>query len=282
MNDAARAPILPIPAIDLSGGRVVRLFRGERDRETAYPVRPVAMAEEFAAAGAAWLHVVDLDGAFGDGGNRDTVGELLAAAPLAVQVAGGVRTVREYARLREAGAARVVFGTIAVEAPEVVEEAIRLDPDGVAVALDVKGGRLATRGWVETAAGPAWASSAPAAARRWGRRGAAAVIYTRVEKDGTLEGPDEAGALKVARAAGVPTILAGGVGSLDHLRALAASEAVPRLSGVILGRSLYDRRFTFAEALATLAGQAGGDAGASRGRRAMGSGCRRGPRGSRR
>ena len=252
MNAAAPAPILPIPAIDLSGGRVVRLLRGERDRETVYRVRAVAMAEEFAAAGAAWLHVVDLDGAFGDGGNRDTVGELLSAAPLSVQVAGGVRAVSEYARLREAGAARVVFGTVAVEAPEIVDEAIRLDPEGVAVALDVKGGRLATRGWVETPAGPAWAASAAAAARHWGERGAAAVIYTRVERDGALDGPDQAGALEVARAAGVPTILAGGVGSLDHLRALAASRAGPRLSGVILGRALYDRRFTLAEAFAAL------------------------------
>ena len=264
---AGRAPgsgapgIEPIPALDLARGRVVRLFRGERGRETVYRVDPLAMAEEFAAAGARWLHVVDLDGAFGDGANRETVRRLLARAPLRVQAAGGVRSVRDYAALREAGAARVVFGTVAVESPEVVEEAIRLDSAGVAVALDVKGGRLATRGWVKAGSAGSPAASPDRAARRWGARGAAAIIYTRVERDGTLEGPDEAGALRAAAASGLPTILAGGVGTLAHLRALRAGSTgggEARLSGVILGRSLYERRFSFAEALAVLSGTVGG------------------------
>jgi len=130
------AALEPIPAVDLSGGRVVRLLRGVRDQETVYGDDPVELARDFAAAGARWLHVVDLDAAFGDGGNRDGVRRLLEESPLNVQVAGGVRTVDSYARLREAGAARVVFGTVAVEAPGVVEEAIRMDAAGVAVALD--------------------------------------------------------------------------------------------------------------------------------------------------
>lgn len=261
------APVIePIPAVDLSAGRVVRLLRGIRDQETVYGEDPVRVAEEFAAAGARWLHVVDLDAAFGDGGNRVAVGRLVEASPLKVQVAGGVRTVRSYAELREAGAARVVFGTVAVEAPEVVEEAIRLDGAGVAVALDVRAGRLQTRGWVESAPGdPARQETDPeAAARHWGAAGAAALVYTSVERDGTMEGPQAETAARMAAASGLPTLLAGGVGTLAHLEAVrtvargaddaacgaedSGSPAAGRLSGVILGRALYEERFTLAEA----------------------------------
>lgn len=236
--------IEPIPALDLSGGRVVRLLRGARERETVYGDDPLRAAAEFAAAGARWLHVVDLDAAFGDGGNREAVRRLLAEVPLRVQVAGGVRTLAACEELRAAGAARVVFGTAAVETPEVVEEAIRRHSKGVAVALDVRDGRLRTRGWMAAGGSP------EAAARRWGACGAAAVIHTSVARDGTMEGPDAAGALGVADAAGVPTILAGGVGELAHLRAL--RDAAARLSGVILGRALYEGRFSLAEARAAL------------------------------
>ncbi len=227
-----------IPALDLSGGRVVRLVRGERERELVYGEDPLVPAAGFHAAGARWLHVVDLDAAFGDGANRDAVRRLLAGSPLRVQVAGGARSVRRYAELREAGAARVVFGTVAVEEPAVVEEAIRLDPGGVAVALDVRAGRLRTRGWVGEAE-----VSPEEAARRWGESGAAAIIHTEVERDGTLGGPDARGALRVAAWSGRPTILAGGIGELAHLEGLAG------LAGVIVGRALYERRFTLAEAL---------------------------------
>lgn len=256
----------PIPAVDLSGGRVVRLLRGVRDQETVYGEDPVALARDFAAAGARWLHVVDLDAAFGDGGNRDGVRRLLEESPLKVQVAGGVRTVDSYARLREAGAARVLFGTVAVEAPEVVEEAIRMDGAGVAVALDVRGGRLQTRGWVEPdpESASAAARSPEAAARYWGECGAAALVYTSVERDGTMEGPDTEAALRVATASGLPTVVAGGVGALSHLRAVRAAAreygltldrrpVKGRLAGVILGRALYEKRFTLPEARRALA-----------------------------
>ena len=251
----------PVPAVDLSGGRVVRLLRGLRERETVYGDDPLRTASGFAAAGARWLHVVDLDAAFGDGGNRDAILRLLQESPLKVQVAGGVRTVESYAALREAGAARVVFGTVAVEAPRVVEEAIRMDGAGVAVALDVRGGRLQTRGWVEPASGgAARAGMTPeAAARHWGERGASAIVYTSVERDGTMDGPDAEAALRVAAASGLPTVVAGGVGALSHLRAvrtaarehelaLGARPVTGRLAGVILGRALYEGRFTLPEA----------------------------------
>lgn len=250
----------PIPAVDLSGGRVVRLLRGARERETVYGDDPLQTASDFAAAGARWLHVVDLDAAFGDGGNRDATLRLLRESPLRVQVAGGVRTVESYAALREAGAARVVFGTVAVEAPQVVEEAIRMDGAGVAVALDVRGGRLQTRGWVEPVPGGAAAGPSPdAAARHWGECGASAIVYTSVERDGTMEGPDAEAALRVAAASGLPTVVAGGVGALSHLRAVRATAreheltlggrpVKGRLAGVILGRALYEGRFTLSEA----------------------------------
>ena len=250
----------PIPAVDLSGGRVVRLLRGVRERETVYGEDPLRTASDFAAAGARWLHVVDLDAAFGDGGNRDAILRLLRESPLRVQVAGGVRSVESYAALREAGAARVVFGTVAVEAPRVVEAAIRMDAAGVAVALDVRGGRLQTRGWVEPVPRGTRAGMSPeAAAHHWGECGASAIVYTSVERDGTMEGPDAEAALRVAAASGVPTVVAGGVGALSHLRAVrtAAREheltpgrrpAKGRLAGVILGRALYEGRFTLPEA----------------------------------
>lgn len=252
-----------IPAVDLLGGEVVRLRRGERSRKTSYGADPLAVAEGFAAAGARRLHLVDLDGAFGDGTNTGAVRRLLAGSGLLVQVAGGVRSLAAFAALREAGAARVVFGTAAVETPAVVEEAARRDPEGVAVALDVRADRLRTRGWV---AGPSEAGSGgseeggegwpevEAAARRWAEAGAAALIYTRIERDGTLEGPDLAGALRVAAASGAPTILAGGIGETGHLRRIAAATAPTgeRLSAVILGRALYEDRFTLPEARAAL------------------------------
>lgn len=266
---AASAVVEAIPAVDLLGGEVVRLHRGERRRKTAYGDDPLAAAERFAAAGARRLHVVDLDGAFGDGANTGAVRRLLAESGLSVQVAGGVRTLAAFAALREAGAARVVFGTAAVETPAVVEAAAGRDPGGVAVALDVRAGRLRTRGWVAEAPsaddsddpsgdspgdfGHGWAA-VEAAARRWAEAGAAELIYTRIERDGTLEGPDVAGALRVAAASGAPTLLAGGIGTTGHLREVAAAAAPTgeRLRGVVLGRALYEERFTLAEARTAL------------------------------
>lgn len=240
-----------IPAVDLLGGEVVRLYRGERARATRYG-DPVEAAERFAAAGARRLHVVDLDGAFGGGGNPEAVRRLLGVSGLAVQVAGGVRTLAAFAALREAGAARVVFGTAALESPEVVEEAARRDPAGVAVALDVRAGRLRGRGWV--AGAEAGGETPEDAARRWADAGVAALVHTRIERDGTMDGPDLDGALRVAAASGIPTILAGGVGETAHLAAAAAvrGPSGARLSGVILGRALYEGRFTLAEARAAL------------------------------
>lgn len=245
----------PIPAVDLSAGRVVRLLRGERDQETVYGHDPLEAAERFRDEGARWLHVVDLDAAFGDGGNRAAISRLLERSGLEVQVAGGVRTVDAYRALRGAGAARVVFGTVAVECPGIVEEAIRVDPEGVAVALDVRGGRLQTRGWVDPPPGTPSGETPEAAARRWGAAGAGALIHTGIERDGTMAGPDLDGAVRVAALSGLPTVVAGGVGSASHLEAIrtrSAAEPKARLFGVILGRALYEGRVTLADAFRSL------------------------------
>ncbi len=236
--------IQPIPALDLAQGRVVRLMRGERDRETVYGEDPVAFAQAFARDGARWLHVVDLDGAFGDGENRDAVLSVVRSAELSVEVAGGVRSLEDFRRWRDLGAARVVFGTAAIEAPEVVEAAMREAPEAVAVALDVRDGRVRTRGWVRDGGAPG------VLARRFVAAGA--FIHTGVERDGTMAGPDLGGALDVARATGRPTIVAGGIGTLGHLALIREEARGTPIAGVILGRALYERRFTLREAMKAL------------------------------
>ncbi len=242
--------ILPIPAVDLARGRVVRLLRGVRSDETVYGVDPLSFAAAFAGEGAEWLHVVDLDGAFGDGENRDAIHRIVRECGLSVEVAGGVRTLDDFLRWRDAGADRVVFGTAAIESPGIVEAAIREDPAGVAVALDVRDGRLRTRGWVSDGGAP------EPLARRYAAAGAATFIHTGIERDGAMGGPDLDGALAVAFAAGVRTIIAGGIGTLAHLdgiRAAAVRRSAP-IAGVILGRALYEKRFTLTAARKALLG----------------------------
>ncbi len=240
--------ILPIPAVDLAGGRVVRLLRGVRRDETVYGADPMAFAAGFAEEGAEWIHVVDLDGAFGDGENREATERIVRESGLRVQVAGGARALDDFRRWRDAGAGRVVFGTAAIENPEVVEAAIREDREGVAVALDVRDGRLRARGWVADGGDP------EPLARRYAD--AAAFIHTGIDRDGAMAGPDLAGALAVALATGVPTIIAGGIGSAAHLTAIREAAARTRapISGVILGRALYEKRLTLTAAREALQG----------------------------
>jgi phosphoribosylformimino-5-aminoimidazole carboxamide ribotide isomerase len=232
------------PAIDLRGGRCVRLFQGAFDRETVYGDDPVAVARGFAAAGARWLHVVDLDGArAGAPVQRDLVARICQAAGIPVQVGGGLRTREAVETVLAAGAARVVLGTAAVTAPELCAAVACAHPGRVAVGLDVRAGRVRVAGWTEEAA------LEPAAlARRAAAAGAAAVIYTDVERDGTERGPDLEGTRAVARAARVPVIASGGVGALAHLEALAAL-APDGVAGVIIGRALYTGAVRLADAL---------------------------------
>jgi phosphoribosylformimino-5-aminoimidazole carboxamide ribotide isomerase len=235
------------PAIDLRGGRAVRLVRGDYSQEVVYDADPVARAEAFAAAGARWIHVVDLDAArTGEPVNRSAVAAIGSAVEgrARVQAGGGIRALEDARALAAAGVARVVMGSAAVCSPHLVGAVAGVVP--VAVGLDHRDGELAVHGWTE--------GSGQRLLDVLDRFPAAdAFIVTDISRDGTLAGPDLAGLTAVGAASSVPVIASGGVGSLDDLRALAA---VPGLAGVIVGKALYEGRFDVGAGLAALAGVA--------------------------
>ncbi|HEY5153158.1 MAG TPA: 1-(5-phosphoribosyl)-5-[(5-phosphoribosylamino)methylideneamino]imidazole-4-carboxamide isomerase [Acidimicrobiales bacterium] len=236
------------PAIDLRGGRCVRLYQGDYGRETVYGDDPVAQALAFAEAGAPWIHVVDLDAArTGDPVNRPVVAAIAAAVSVPVQTGGGVRDEAAAEALAEAGVARVVLGTAALEDPDLVRRLAPRIP--VAVGLDARGRDVAVRGW-EQGSG----RDLLEVARSFADAGVAALVVTEIGRDGTLEGPDLAGLAVVLAETSIEVIASGGVGTLDDLRALQALEAGGRrLSGAIVGRALYEGAFTLVEALAATA-----------------------------
>ncbi|MGE0254785.1 MAG: 1-(5-phosphoribosyl)-5-[(5-phosphoribosylamino)methylideneamino]imidazole-4-carboxamide isomerase [Alphaproteobacteria bacterium] len=237
------------PAIDLKGGQCVRLLRGDMAQATVYGDDPAAQARSFAAAGAQWLHVVDLDGAFaGQAVNGAAVRGILAAvAPLPVQLGGGIRDRAGIERWLDAGIARVILGTVAVRDPTLVRDAARAWPGRVAVGIDARRGMVAVEGWAEETQ-----MEAVDLARRMADAGVAAIIYTDIERDGALQGANVAATAALARACGVPVIASGGIGSLADIGAVKA-EAASGIDGVIVGRALYDGRVALAEALALLA-----------------------------
>ena len=228
------------PAIDVLGGVVVRLQRGDYSVATTYDDDPVEVAVSFATAGAAWIHVVDLDAAVsGDPVNRSVVAAIAAAVEgrAAVQTGGGVRTLDDVRALRDAGVDRVVMGSAAVRDPSLVAAAAKLAP--VAVGLDHRGGTLAVDGWTQ-------AADLTLHEALGAFPDASAFVVTDIDRDGMLSGPDVVGLAATAAAAIVPVIASGGVSSLNDLRTLAGT---PGLAGVIVGRALYEGRFTVADAL---------------------------------
>lgn len=234
------------PAIDLRGGRAVRLLQGDYDRETVYGDDPVAIATGFVAAGATWIHVVDLDAArTGDPVNRPVVAAIAAAVAgrARVQTGGGVRTVDDARALAAAGVARVVMGSAAVKDPSLVDTVA--DVVAVAVGLDHRGGELAVHGWTEGSG-----VQLTDVLHRYPR--AAAFVITDIGRDGMLAGPDVAGLRAAAQATAVPVIASGGVASIDDVRTLAAE--VPNLAGVITGKAIYEGRLDVAEAVRALEG----------------------------
>ncbi len=234
------------PAIDLKDGACVRLLRGAMDAATVFNDDPAAQAEAFAQAGARWLHLVDLNGAFaGRAVNGAAVEAILARVPVPVQLGGGVRDLAGVERWLEKGVARVILGTVAVRDPDLVRAAARAHPGRVAVGVDARQGRVAVEGWAETTE-----LSALDLARRFEDAGVAALIYTDIERDGAMQGPDVAATAALARAVSIPVIASGGVSSLDDLRALRDCGAA--LDGAISGRALYDGRIDLAEAIALL------------------------------
>jgi phosphoribosylformimino-5-aminoimidazole carboxamide ribotide isomerase len=239
-----------LPAIDLRDGRCVRLRQGDFAAETVYDDDPVRVARAFEAAGARWIHVVDLDAArTGTRAHLDQIRLVVRSVACRIEVGGGVRSAQSAAELLDAGVERVVLGTAAVERPALVEELCREFPGRVAVGLDARGDEVAIHGWQEGSG-----ADVLELARRFERVGLAALIVTEIGRDGTLEGPAFGQLGAVLAASAVPLVASGGVASLDDLRALGRLRAGGRaLAGVIVGRAIYEGRFGVADALASLA-----------------------------
>jgi phosphoribosylformimino-5-aminoimidazole carboxamide ribotide isomerase len=233
--------VILYPAIDIRGGRAVRLTQGDFARETQFDADPLDAAERWLEQGARALHVVDLDGSrAGEPQALDHVARITAAAgDVPVQVGGGLRSAESVQAALDAGAARAVLGTAALEDPALLEALVAEAPDRIVAAADARGGHVAVEGWERESS-----ASADGLIRELADRGVRHFLYTPVEVDGTLEGPALAGIRDAAFAAGDAELLySGGVGALDDLRELAAL-ALPALAGVIVGRALYEGRFT--------------------------------------
>ena len=235
------------PAIDLKDGQCVRLFQGDMDQVTVFGDDPAAQARDFAAAGAKWLHVVDLNGAVsGRPVNEDAVTAILDAVDIPVQLGGGIRDRDTIEFWLERGVRRVILGTIAVRDPALVEQASRKHPGRVAVGIDARDGMVAVEGWTETSA-----TTALDLAKRFRDSGLAVIIYTDISRDGAMQGPNIEATVELARAISVPVIASGGVSSMADLEALKkAGQGL--LQGVISGRALYDGRIDLAAAIGLL------------------------------
>ena len=235
------------PAIDIRGGRAVRLIRGDYERETAYDDDPVVAARRWAAEGARWLHVVDLDGAkAGEPVNLDHVRGIVASVDIPVQFGGGLRDSKKVEEAISSGAERVVLGTAAVRDPELAAAIASAHRDRVVVSVDARSGKVAAEGWTESSdldTAEVLAALTDRGIRRF--------IYTPVDVDGLMEGPDLDSLREVAKATDGELIYSGGVGALEDLRAL-ADLGLGNLGGVIVGRALYEGRFSIAEAQMTL------------------------------
>ncbi|HEX6548830.1 MAG TPA: 1-(5-phosphoribosyl)-5-[(5-phosphoribosylamino)methylideneamino] imidazole-4-carboxamide isomerase [Candidatus Dormibacteraeota bacterium] len=233
-----------IPALDIRAGRVVRLVHGDFDREQTYAEDPVARAVDYARAGARRLHVVDLDAAAGRGSNRAVVERLVAAAGVAVQVAGGVRTVSDVEAWLAAGAAGVVMGTTAVRDPALLTSIAERHPTVVSAALDLRAGRPAVAGWLSVE--PLDLSTV---LDSWAAAALQSVVLTSIDRDGTLTGPDLKALKRVLALTEHRVVYSGGIASVADIEAVAEAGA----AGVILGKALLDGRFTVAEAVAACA-----------------------------
>ena len=232
------------PAIDLKDGACVRLRRGAMSEATIYNREPADQARKFAAEGAAWLHLVDLDGAFaGKPVNRAAVEAILAAVTIPCQLGGGIRDLPTIEGWLAAGVARVILGTVALKNPALVNEACKKFPGRVALGIDAKGGKVAVEGWAETAE-----LSALDLAQRFADAGAAALIFTDVDRDGLMSGVNVAASAHLAAALPIPVIASGGVAGLEDLAALART----KVAGCIVGRALYAGELDLAAALAFL------------------------------
>lgn len=230
------------PAIDLKDGSCVRLRRGAMKDATVYNRDPLDQARKFESAGASWLHLVDLDGAFtGKPVNRQTMATILSTVKISCQVGGGIRDLAAIEFWLAAGAARIILGTVALKDPALVREACKKYPGRVALGIDARGGKVAVEGWAETSE-----VTALDLAQRFSDAGAAAIIFTDIDRDGLLKGVNVAATGHLAAALAIPVIASGGVAGLDDLVALRKT----KVAGCIIGRALYDGGLDLAKALA--------------------------------
>ena len=230
------------PAIDIRGGRCVRLIEGDFNRETAYESDPSSAARRWVEAGAEWLHIVDLDGAVeGRPINREAVTRIRASVDVPIQLGGGLRELTDLEAAFDSGIDRVILGTVALRDPELVISAVARWGDRIAVALDARDGRLATDGWLGQTN-----TSAVEVAQRLAERRVRHFIYTDVRRDGTLSGPNLQTLGELVEKLDADIIASGGIASLDDIKAVAAAGA----TGAIVGRALYDGRVDLAEAVA--------------------------------
>ncbi|MCC8190029.1 MAG: 1-(5-phosphoribosyl)-5-[(5-phosphoribosylamino)methylideneamino]imidazole-4-carboxamide isomerase [Planctomycetes bacterium] len=233
-----------IPAVDIRDGKAVRLFQGDKNRETVYSDSPADMARRWADQGATYLHVVDLDGAFdGDSANEPHIQAIVRAVTIPVEVGGGVRSLDKARRLVDLGVDRVIVGTRALEAPEFVQQLTAALPGRINVGVDARDGLVAIKGWTETSGVRAEEFLASFSGSAVG-----AIIYTDISRDGALAGVNVPAMRSACQATDIPIIASGGVTSVEDIRAL---RDLP-LFGIITGKALYDGRLTLAEAMAAL------------------------------
>jgi phosphoribosylformimino-5-aminoimidazole carboxamide ribotide isomerase len=239
--------VILYPAIDIRAGHAVRLLQGDYERETVYDADPADAARRWASEGAEFLHVVDLDGAkAGEPRNLDAVQRIAAAVECPIQVGGGLREMTSVDAVLNAGAARVVIGTAALRDPEFLAEALEKYGDRVVVSVDAKKGRVALQGWTEASE-----ETVVEAVAELTSRGVARFLCTAIEVDGTMEGPAIKELRRITTATTAQVIASGGVGDLSHLQSLAQLRIL-NLEGAIVGRALYEHRFTVSEAVAAL------------------------------
>ncbi len=235
------------PAIDIRGGRTVRLLRGDYERETAYDADPAEAARRWVEGGARYLHVVDLDGArCGSTQNLDVVRRIAATVKTPLQAGGGLRDLDAIAAILDAGAERAVLGTAALRDPELLGAALEAHGEQIVVSVDARRGRVALQGWTEGSD-----LDAAAAIKRLSGAGVSRFAFTPIDVDGTMQGPGLEELQRVAAATGAELIYSGGVGEISHLHLL-ATDAPDNLIGVIVGRALYEGRFSVAEGQAAL------------------------------
>jgi len=241
------------PSIDIRGGRCVRLVQGDYNRETVYHENPLEVALSWEAEGAAWIHVVDLDGAKeGKPVNDALIGEIARAVRVPVQTGGGLRTERDVERLLELGVSRVVLGTAAIEDRPFVERVLKTYGDKVAIGIDARNGYVATRGWLETSE-----VKAEELAVQLAERGAKTFIFTDISRDGMMRGPNVEAVVALARASGQSVIASGGVSRLDDLERL-AQHASDGVAGAIVGKALYTGDIRLREAIERIRTRDGG------------------------